>query len=307
MSSNLQRRIWVTFIAIFASSAIAGCGNRASSDVEELGQQIGDLMAGVDESSGSNGGAYASMSNAAQGRAFARLEAQYDRPLLARWAPSFSLLSEAMASSCGVANTFGSCSANTIVRTFGGCSIGSAVLDGTVTLTWGGGASSCQMTASGHSVARNPDFTLTGRRGATLSVVKTGTHGQVITREASAGAYQFTNDGIRRTFTLASGTKLLDFSTETTAPISITGASRNGRVASGGSLRVTNHRTGVTCDVAPNAVTWSSSCNCAASGTWSGSCSDGKAFTLDITGCGSASLTVGEDVQSFNFDRCYAI
>ncbi|RME18236.1 MAG: hypothetical protein D6797_00815 [Bdellovibrio sp.] len=47
-------------------------------------------------------------------------------------------------------------------------------------------------------------------------------------------------------------------------------------------------------------------CYCATSGTWSGSCSDGKSFSLSIQGCGSAVLTLGEDSESLNFDRCVA-
>jgi hypothetical protein len=54
-------------------------------------------------------------------------------------------------------------------------------------------------------------------------------------------------------------------------------------------------------------VSWTSSCNCPSSGSWSGSCSDGNSFSISITGCGSANLTLGEESSSVLFDRCHAI
>jgi hypothetical protein len=103
---------------------------------------------------------------------------------------------EANATSCRLANTFGTCTNNVITRTFGDCTVGGATFSGTVTLTFDDAASNstCQMTTAGHSITRVPAFTVTGRRGATLTVSKTGTVGQKITK-GSGSTFTFTNDG----------------------------------------------------------------------------------------------------------------
>ena len=206
---------------------------------------------------------------------------------------------------CVSADTFSTCSSNAITRTFGGCTILGVTFDGFISFTWADGASSCLLSATGATVSRAPQFTATGRRGATLTVSKTGTYGQKITK-TGADTFTFSNDGIKRVFA-AAGATLFDFTTTTTADIGITGTARTGRIISGGTLRVANNLTGGTCDYSPTAVTWAASCNCAVSGSWSGSCSDGKTSTMTITGCGTATLTVGADSESFTFDRCYSI
>ncbi|MCM2322947.1 MAG: hypothetical protein NDJ90_06760, partial [Oligoflexia bacterium] len=63
----------------------------------------------------------------------------------------------------------------------------------------------------------------------------------------------------------------------------------------------------VSCSFSPSNVTWTSTCNCAVNGTWNGTCSDGKTASLDITGCGTATLTIDAITQDVAFDRCYAI
>jgi hypothetical protein len=176
-----------------------------------------------------------------------------------------------------------------------------------VTLTWaGGGASNCTMSASGDSITRNPNFTLTGPRGGTLTVTKTGTIGQKIERGSAATSLTYTNDGINRKIA-KSGTTLYDFTTSTTSGITITGNSRTSRVLSGGGLQVVNNLKNVTCTVAPTAVTWTSTCTCATSGTWSGTCSDGKSYSLEITGCGTARLTASSATADITFDRCESV
>jgi hypothetical protein len=275
------------------------CGDTISSDdVEEIGQQVGDVMASIDESGGSGGGL--AMLEATR-RTYARLA---PAEIQDSWIEAL-LLPSAHAASCAT-GTFAACSSNVITRTFSGCTIGTATFDGTVTLTFSDAASdsTCALASSGHSVTRAPNFTVTGRRGATLAVTKTGTNGQVITR-GSGSTFSFTNDGIRRAFTNASGTTTFDFTTQTTSAITVTGTARAARTLSGGSLRVTNNLTQVTCDYVPSSVTWASTCNCPTSGSWSGSCSDGKSTSLSITGCGTGSITVDSTTASFSFDRCY--
>lgn len=270
-------------------------------------------MASIDESSGGSAtGSYAVMDLQSTDRMFARLipNSAADHIFDGFQSLYDGLLPSATAAACGL-TSFGSCASNVITRTFGGCTIGSATLDGSVTLTWSDLAvnSTCQMTASSHSISRSPNFTITGRRGGTLTVSKTGTNGQVITRGSSAADYTFTNDGIKRAI-VYQGSTLFDFTTETTAPLTVTGASRNGRVltSSGGAgLKVTNNLTSVVCTYVPTSVTWSNACTCAVSGSWASTCSDGKSSNLDISGCGTATFTMGSETESVTFDRCYSL
>lgn len=268
-----------------------------TTDIQEVGQLVGDTMASLDEASGTSTGNFRETSRLGLEKTMSRLERE---PLL-----SDSDLADA---TCASSPGFGSCSGDVITRNFGSCTVGLATFTGTVTLTWvdGNAGTTCQMDSQNDTITRNPSFTVTGRRGATLTVSKTGTNGQVITRGVSATTYTFSNDGIRRVFTTSGGSTLFDLTTQTTSDITISGQNRASRTLSGGTLRLTNNLSNVTCDVSPNSVTWNSSCNCAVSGSWSGSCSDGKSFSLTISGCGSASMTIGDETEDFTFDRCYS-
>ncbi len=293
----------ILFTGITLLFALAQCGKSTSTtDIEETGQQVGDAMASIDESGGSSG-------------TLAQLDLN-EKTLRRLAPPSFletikdKIIPESYAATCALSSTFGSCSSNTITRNFNGCTIGTATLTGTVTLAWGGSSASCVMSAANDYITRSPSFLLTGRRGATLTSTKTGTFGQKLTWTSGTGTTRvmsYSNDGIRRFFTDTSGTVTYDFTTTTTSAITVTGTSRANRVLSGGSLRVTNNLTSLSCDYVPTNVTWTSTCSCASSGTWSGSCSDGKTSTVTITGCGTASLVMGPDTQTLNFDRCYGV
>ncbi|MBX9768550.1 MAG: hypothetical protein K2X47_14850 [Bdellovibrionales bacterium] len=305
--------ISILVLACFVSCAKKDSGSSSSTDIQETAQQIGDVMASIDESSGSSStGSYATVDLQSTDRMFARVLPSSRMNVLEDAFQDLkeSLIPKAEAAACGL-STFSSCASNVITRTFGGCTIGSATLDGTVTLTWNDLAvnSTCQMTASSHSISRSPNFTITGRRGGTLTVSKTGTNGQVITRGATSSDYSFTNDGIKRVI-VYQGSTLFDFTTETTAALTITGATRNGRVltsAGGAGLKVTNNLNSVSCTYTPTSVTWSSTCTCAVSGSWASTCSDGKSSNLTITGCGTADFTMGTASESLYFDRCYSL
>lgn len=277
-----------------------------SPDISEPAQQVGDVMASIDEA-GAGNSSIAYQPNAEM-KTFARYEKEPLRDFLFRsFAPS------AVAASCATGSSFSSCSSNVITRTFNDCTtlLGTVTVSGTVTLTWVDGATdnTCAMTTSGHSISRSPNFTMTGRRGATLTVSKAATYGQRITRGATANALTFTNDGIRRQFngSLAS----FDFTTQTTGSgLTITGATRAGRVLSssgGAALRVTNNNSGAICDFTPTNVTWAATCNCPTSGSWSVSCQDGSSASLSLTGCGTGTYTVGASSESVSFDRCYGL
>lgn len=296
----------VIVIGLLTSLAFFSCKKNdatTSADIEDTAQQVGDVMASIDESGGSSStlGYNEYMQDSIQ-KTFDRYSpGSIDKNMIAQF-----FLPEAQATSCG-ATGFSSCTTNQITRNFGGCTVGSAVFSGDVTLTWGGGSSSCTMASAGDTVTRVPNFTVTGRRSATLTVTKTGTVGQKLTWASGTGTskvFNFTNDGINRKFTVGS-TSLFDQTTTVTSQITVTGTSRSNRVISGGTLHVVNNLTSVTCDFIPTNVTWSgTSCNCPTSGSWSGTCSDGKSVTLDINGCGTANFTQGSTTTSVSFDRC---
>lgn len=292
-----MNKLLVIFLSVLFVSACKKANNDESStaDYSEVAQQVGDIMASIDESGGSDG----SMEINSALSLFSRVSGE-DLKLQSEIQP-YAI--------CGQASEFSSCSSNTITRTFGGCTLGGATFNGTVDFTWGGsGVSNCTIDSTGQHISRSPNFTVTGLRGATLTVSKTGTIGQRLTVTNANGVssvFNFSNDGIRRTFTTAGGSTLLDFSTETTSDINVSGTTRVNRVISGGTLKITNHLTSVTCDVSPNGVTWNSAaCNCARTGTWSGTCSDGSTYNLEITGCGTATLTFAGVTNSVKFDRC---
>lgn len=296
---SVLRAVFGSFVVV----AFVGCGVSTSTSsfdsTDETGQQVGDAMASIDEVGGSSG------SFATYHLPLQKLERIYPASdVIWDW-----LVPTAYAASCTRASTFGSCSSNVITRTFDNCSIGRARFDGTITITFDDAAvdSTCRMTAENHSVSRAPDFTITGRAGGTFSVEKTGTFGQKITKGGTSGSFTFENDGIRRTFTNAAGEVVGQFKTETVTAIGITGESRANRVLDGGGLRITNELTNVTCTITPTAVTYESGCNCATSGSWTGTCSDGDSLSVTITGCGTSRTEKGDDEKSVTFDRCSSL
>ena len=306
---------------------VSGCGlmNRGttiqSSETAEASQEVGDVMASIDESGGSTG----SISYRVQDEAavlFARADrhrpnAEIRSILNTIGKPvesAFNWFPNAEAFSCLNSVTYGGCSGgDQRTRSFSGCTFGSLVLNGTITDRWNI-SNNCHLSSIGDTITRVPSYTVTRTNGDILTVSKTGTVGQRITWSGgSVGIsqnFKFSNDGIKRS--IASGaTTLYDFTTTTTSDLQFTGSDRsansgtNVRIMSGGTLHVYNSLTTVDCSFSPNAVAWNSSCTCAVSGTWSGSCSNGKTHTLQITGCGTGTLTVsGSSNFSVVFDRC---
>ena len=296
---QFKRIAVLVFFCVFFSA----CSNTPEGeieDIEEVAQQLGDVMASIDEFGG-DAGTFALLTTGAS-KNICRKE-----PKSAFDKIGIFFLPKAQAETCAAANTFSSCSNNSITRDFAGCTVFGALFNGTVAYTFldAGTDNTCLMAATGDSIKRQPNFTVSGRRGATLTVSATGVNGQVLTK-AGAAAYTFSSDGIRRLFT-AGGATLFDFTTATTADITVTGNNRNNRTLTGGVLRITNNLTAVTCDFTPSALNWSSSCNCPTSGSWSATCSDGKSSSLTISGCGDGSFSLGEETTTVTFDRCQSI
>lgn len=310
MNHILTTKFKALLLILMASilSAFLGCGAMETVQLgeadtpTELGNQLGDVMASIDEA----GKGTTTISQYAP--SFDRYNMSSPKQVAFENVFKF-LLPEAMAADCGAA-TFGACSANSMTRSFNGCSIGSYVLNGTVTMTWTGG-SSCQLSAQNQAIRIAPNYTVAGNN-MTLTATKTGTHGVTITLATSAPTkvWEYTNDGINRTLSY-NGTTLLDLDTRTNSAITITGSSRGARVLTSGAnaLEIVNNTTGESCTFQANNLSWAAvNCNCATSGSWSGNCSSLGAISMTITSCGLATLAYTENgspkSKAIALDRC---
>lgn len=277
----------------------------------EIAQQLGDLMSQVDESP-SGTGSFA-QSIRAEEKLFARLapgSIVSPSPLQQVLFPS------ATAANC--ADEAFQCASGTATRTFADCSLGTATVSGSVTLSFRSNStpkSTCNLNAVQDNVRRVPDYTITGLRGASLTVTnEVGASGLQITQITNTGTkiYAVDNDGTRRVLKIGD-TVVYDTTTKiennadptNLQPMGVRGETRNGRKVVDGQLVITNNLTGGSCTIRNEELVWSSaSCRCATSGTLEGECTDGKTLGLTITGCGEADITVNGETKSVTLDRC---
>lgn len=299
---------------------VSGCRGKDEDDsytidtVNESAQQVGDVVASIDESGGTTTGGFTLNNEIESARkAYARMTGgDTDKTVASMIVP------EAQAAAC---NTIGFDSCGTTgtgkkVRDFASCTTGGGgTITGNVTLTFNGtGSASCTMPAVNDYVARVPNFSISGLRGATFTVEATDS-GQRITRDSTGGtpAFTFTNSGIRRKFITPKAVTLLDITTTTTSTgsVTVTGANRANRVmnsVSGGGIVMTNNLTSEACTLTPNSVTWEAGCNCPTSGSFSGTCT-GTSDTLTVTfgsTCGSVTVSKTGDAtnEAVTLDRC---
>ncbi len=267
----------------------------------EAGQQVGDAMVSVDESGGSSSGAIAQFDFSADQKTFARLSHNSVRqePILLK-----IIFPEAHAAACSTV-AFSACSSGQRVRDLNSCTTAlNGVMSGNVTLTFSGsGVATCTIPAASDAVSRVPNYSVTGLRGATFAVAATST-GQTVTR-TGATTFTFANAGIRRSFTTPKGVVILDLTTTTASPITVTGNSRTSRTMTGGGLTILNNLTGVSCPLVPSSVTWTAGCNCPTSGSWGGTCSDSTTMNVAFSAtCGAATVTKGTETSTITMDRC---
>lgn len=282
-------------------------------DYAENGQQVSDAASSVDEM----GGGTAAISSL---KSLVDLDLQAAQRIFSRYgeelAPDAQVESlggglQAFAACAGTG--FGSCSSKTITRTFADCTVGLATFSGAVSIVWGGAATTCALSAIGDYITRYPvapGYTVTGLRGATLTVSASGAVGQRLTWSSGSGTsktFTFTNDGIRRVFQSAGGTTLFDLTTTTNSAVTVTGTARSSRTMTGGSLRVTDNLKNTYCDFTPSNVIWTTGCNCPISGSFTGTCSGGETSSLTINSCTTGTITVGSSSSSITFDRCAGI
>ena len=277
-----------------------GCRKEGVSDQGQIGAAVGDVMASADESA--NGGATTGMLPSLP---VLRAPAQLRPPLWRRTMDALTLIPPAYADSC-LPVTYSSCSAGVRTATFNGCTVGAITVDGSVNLTFSDTAA-CNIATVGDSVNRTGNLTLSASAGS-LAITTPG-GGQTLTRTATG--FTFAVPGMERVLTLASGRTLFDIGTATSTPLTITGSSRADMVMVGGTLVVTHHLAGYSVSLTPDHLTWNPTCNCASSGSLTGTVSggkdDGKSAAVTITGCGTADVTIDGDTESVTLDRCAAI
>jgi hypothetical protein len=284
----------MVLLALSAMVLTAGaCRKQTLADQDQIGASIGEVMASVDESTKGSG--------ATARLPILRMPDEMKGPL---WRQVFDgVVHTAYAAAC-VQSSFGTCTAGARTRTFDNCAIGPATLDGMVTLTYSD-TNSCTVAVAGDSVNRTASFTLTGPYGGTLVVSSPG-GGQTLTK--TAVGFDYSVPGMERVLTGPGGHTLFDIGTKTTAPIHVTGTSRADLVIVSGALEVSHNLAGYKVTLSPQNLTWSASCNCAVSGTLTGTVSggkhDGQSASVTLTGCGQAEVTIDGESDSVTMDRC---
>ena len=287
----LRRGPQAVLLVAMMMAVAAGC--RKKDEADQIGESVGEAMSSLDESVA--GGAATAM------LPYRRMPDELKGPLWRR--AMDSVIPSAYAATCWEP-TFSACSA-TGVRTkdFGGCMIGGATLEGTVTLTFN--QPLCTVLTAGDMVTRTAALTLTGRYGGTLEITSPG-GGQTLTK--TADGFQYSVGGMERVVTTAGGRTLFDVATRTTAPIVVTGSSRADLKIISGSFEIDHKVAGYKVTLTADNLAWTSSCNCASSGTLSGTVSggkhDGKTASVMITGCGEADVTIDGETESVSMDRC---
>jgi hypothetical protein len=287
------------FVTAMAALA-AGCKTQLD-DQGQIGDSVGEVMASMDESA--SGGSSMAMLPVLP---ILRTPDELKGPLWRRALDG--VMPSAYAASC-FPFSLSACAAGVRTETFDACTVGLARLDGAVTLTFSDTAA-CTLGATGDAVNRTASFTLTGLYGGTLTVTSPG-GGQTLTR-TDAG-FTFAVPGMERVLTGPAGHVLFDLGTATTTPLTITGTSRANFAIVSGVLVVTHKLAGYAVTLEPQNLAWASTCNCAVSGSLTGTVSsgggkeNGKSATVTITSCGHADVTIDGDTESVVLDRCAGI
>ena len=277
-------------------TAATGCRKQGADEADQIGASVGEAMASLDESVA--GGAATAM------LPYRRTPDVLRGPLWRR--AMDTAIPSAYAASCWQ-TSFSACNASGVrTRDFGDCTIGAATLTGSVDLTFTQPA--CVVATAGDAVTRTADFTLTGLYGGTLEVTSPG-GGQTLTK--TADGFNYSVGGMERVLTGAGGHQLFDIATHTTAPIVVTGSSRADLQIVSGSFVIVHKLAGYSVTLTADHLTWTSSCNCASSGTLTGTVAggkhDGKSASVTITACGEADVTIDGDTESVSLDRCAAM
>lgn len=208
---------------------------------------------------------------------------------------------DAHAATCSTTFSY-ACSGSVMTQNWSDCTLGLARLNGSVTYTFSSG---CTVGITGDTVTRVPSYSILGRRLGSIAVTAAGVIGQRVTKTGSG--FNFSNDGIRRKWTDNQAVVQSDVTTSTTSDLVFTGTNRATRELVAGTLRVRDNLTGNVCDISPTSVNWSATCTCPVDGRISGSCTDGKQFSVQFQGCGVVTIQVGDESGPLAIERCRSI
>jgi hypothetical protein len=292
---SLRRAPRAILLTAMMVTAAAGCRRRGEDEADQIGASVGEAMSSLDES-------------VAGGATTAMLPYRRMPDALKRRGPLWrramdEVIPSAYAATCWEP-MFSACNASGVrTKDFADCTLGAATLSGSVTLTFN--QPLCVVLAAGDAVTRTADFTLTGLYGGTLEVTSPG-GGQTLTR--TAAGFDYTVGGMERVLTGPSGRTLFDVATRTTAPIVVTGSSRADLKVVSGSFEIDHKVAGYKVTLTADNLAWTSACNCASSGTLTGTVTggkhDGKSASVTITSCGEADVTIDGATVSVSLDRC---
>jgi hypothetical protein len=296
MISRRGSQVAMTMAMAITITAAAGCRKMGPDDESgQIGSAVGEAMASLDESvSGGTTTAMLPLRGVPD-----ELRGPLWRRAMAAVVPSAYA---ADAKSCWTP-TFSACDAGARTKDYGGCNLGLATLTGTVTLAFT--QPLCVVLTDGDAVTRTADLTLTGLYGGTLEVTSPG-GGQTLTRTASG--FNYSVGGMERVLTGPAGRKLFDVATSTTAPIVVTGSSRADMKIVSGTFVIDHKLAGYKVTLTADNLAWTSTCNCASSGTLTGTVAggkhDGRSASVTITACGEADVTIDGTTDSVMLDRC---
>ncbi len=281
--------LWVTGLALMQPS----CGGyQFIGQVDEVAHSVGDALASLDEMLVVSGAALSSpgLFHSEHG------EEETD-------------LTGPERLSCLQTTPLTAVSCSSGIRTWtldGECSSGlRTALTGTVTFRYS--ANDCGMGTVGTWVTRQPSYLQTGKKMGEL-IASSSAQGQVLTK--TPAGYDFVIQDLERLFYWPDNEGNYPMSVSTPSSWIITGGQdRSSRVVTSGSLRLVQHRLGWTANVAiTSPLVFSSTCNCAVSGTLTGAVTgeeEDDQLEVEIQSCGVA-LIREHGMHSFRvkLDRC---
>jgi hypothetical protein len=269
--------------------ASAGCHPLSADELAEVAQAAGELMASVDEAS--QGGGFAALWLR---RPAAFEPAWHERLLQAAWPAA-----EAHATCAAL--PFSACDGGLRERTLNGCYLGWGYLEGSVRLQFDDAA--CALGAAGAGVTRTAEVRLRGPRAGDFVLDSEG--GGVRVERAAAG-FTVTVPGFRRRLLGEDGQPTSEVRGRSLEPFQLHGEARAGRTLSGGVLEVRDALAGTVVPLRAGTLTWDETCNCARSGTLTGTASGGRGTVkLEMASCGKARVSLdGAEPAEVILDRC---
>ncbi|HUP57224.1 MAG TPA: hypothetical protein VM598_07205 [Bdellovibrionota bacterium] len=291
-------------LVVLTVIALSACGKKGSDRfAQETAPAISDM---VESSLNTIGGAGDDASNET-------VSATSTRSKLETMLAEAFLPKDAWAASCTrtLSGSAGTCTRDV------NCEWGPYTWGGQVALTFSNGTSCLNPSIAnpGDYFTRTANFSIAGPRGsiATISSAhenylgETISGGSKVTRQGD-GSLAVDVLGVSKVLKLTGQTDpLMDVSFKTAQPLTMNQLRRNGRVVTGGSLVIQHNRARYSATHTYSAITWGEAgCCYPTSGTIDIAFSEGAEGSAQVVfnGCGSFSVTSGENSASFSLANC---